>query len=314
MTEYDDLRQLQQQCAEKKRLEARRRELQAQCETLRASAQELEAVLRCEQEDVARLEGRSLAAMFYQMTGSIDERLSRERQEACAAALKHDAAVKALADAEEELRRCEHTLVSFAGCEERYAAALREKAAAVKAAGGEDGAKLLQLDERLAALESRAQELREALSAGEAALASADRVLASLSHAEGWGTWDVLGGGLISDLAKHSHLDAAQAELEQLQRQLRRFKTELADVTVQADLQVNVDGFLRFADYFFDGIFADWAVMDRISRAEGQVYDTRGRIEGVMARLDAMLAQAEQERIRTEAAREELIRRAGAAV
>lgn len=55
--------------------------------------------------------------------------------------------------------------------------------------------------------------------------------------------------------------------MEYLQSQLRAFRTELADVTISADFQVNIDGFLRFADYVFDGIFADWAVLDRINQA-----------------------------------------------
>ena len=78
-----------------------------------------------------------------------------------------------------------------------------------------------------------------------------------------------MGGGLIADLAKHSRLDDAQASVEYLQSQLRAFRTELADVTISADFQVNIDGFLRVADYVFDGIFADWAVLDRINQVPG---------------------------------------------
>ena len=120
-------------------------------------------------------------------------------------------------------------------------------------------------------------------------------MLSSLDSAEGWGTWDLFGGGLIADLAKHSHLDEAQSSIEYLQSQLRRFKTELADVTIQADMQVNVDGFLRFADYFFDGLFVDWAVMDKISQSQSQVQSTRNQIESVLSRLDSMMNAVEQE-------------------
>ena len=42
--------------------------------------------------------------------------------------------------------------------------------------------------------------------------------------------------------------------IEDLQEKLRRFRTELADVDMEnrANLQVNIQGFLRFADYDFD--------------------------------------------------------------
>ena len=131
-------------------------------------------------------------------------------------------------------------------------------------------------------------EIRVAIAAGSRALRSADYILSSLDAAQNWGTWDLLGGGLISTLAKHSSLDEAQDEVQQLQTELRRFKTELADVTIHTDMQVNVDGFLRFADYFFDGLFADWAVLDKISQSQSSVQTTKNQIESVISMLRSM--------------------------
>ena len=105
----------------------------------------------------------------------------------------------------------------------------------------------------------------------------------------------MLGGGLIADLAKHSSLDEAQEAIEQLQSQLRSFRTELSDVIIQADIQVNVDGFLRFADYFFDGLFADWAVLDKINDSQKQVENTKKQIEEVLHSLKIMMQSAERE-------------------
>ena len=296
MTGYDEaLRQLHAQCARRRRLEAVIGELRRQRDTYSARVRELEAVKLEEQADVDRLEGGSLAAFFYQVVGKKDEKLDRERREAYEARVKYDAAARELAEVEEELRRNEAELAGLQGCEERYAALLREKAQAVKAAGGADGAEILRLEQRLSVLESQENELTEAISAGSAALHTTQQVLHSLDSAEGWGTWDLFGGGLISDLAKHSHLDEAQGDIEYLQSQLRRFKTELADVTIYADMQVNVDGFLRFADYFFDGLFADWAVLDRINQAQEQVRSTQSQIQDVLDRLHTMLERVRQE-------------------
>ena len=167
---------------------------------------------------------------------------------------------------------------------------------------------ILKLEERLAFLSSQKRELGEAISAGNSALNTTDQVLSSLDSAEGWGAWDLFGGGLISDLAKHSHLDEAQGSIEYLQSQLRRFKTELADVRISADMQVNVDGFLRFADYFFDGLFADWAVLDKISQSKSQVLSTQNQIESVLGRLDGMLRAVEQEQTQLESKLDTLVR------
>ena len=143
---------------------------------------------------------------------------------------------------------------------------------------------------------SQERELQEASVAGQAALATADQILESLHSAENWGTWDLVGGGLFADLAKHSRLDNAQALVEHLQSQLRTFRTELTDVTISVDFQVNIDGFLRVADYVFDGIFADWAVLDRINQSQVQVESTRDQIYAVLDRLQYMTVQAERER------------------
>lgn len=296
MTYYDQqLRQLQAQCSRKKQLEAQVCELHSQRGALESQVRELQAVMQKEQADVERLEGRSLAAFFYQVIGKMDEHLTKERREAYAARVKYDAAARELADTEDDLRRSEEELTLLHGCDSQYEAVLQEKAEAVKAAGGPTAAEILRLEERKAFLTSQKKEVEEAVWAGDAALSTIQSVLESLDSAEGWGTWDLFGGGLVADLAKHSHLDAAQFAVEQLQSQLRRFKTELADVTIHADVQVNVDGFLRFADYFFDGLFVDWAVLDRISQSKSQVQSTQSQIEEVMARLQAMLQNADGE-------------------
>ncbi len=99
---------------------------------------------------------------------------------------------------------------------------------------------------------------------------------------------DVMGGGLMADLAKYEELDDAQEQIEQLQVELRRFKTELSDVEITADLQVTVDSFLKFADFFFDGLFADWAVLDHINQAQSRVENTKGQIKRVLALLKKM--------------------------
>ena len=258
---YDEqLQKLQEQIARKRQLEAQVSELRAQRSTLSVRVRELDAIKMQEQADVDKLEGRSLAAFFYNVIGKMDEQLNKEREEAYAARVKYDAAARELSAVEEELARCEAELAGMRDCQRQYDAVLQEKAAAVKAAGGATAEDILKIEERLAFLNSQSRELREAVSAGNSALSTADQVLSSLDSAEGWGTWDLFGGGLISDLAKHSHLDEAQGNIEHLQSQLRRFKTELADVRISADMQDNVGGILRFADYILKMSFPGWAV------------------------------------------------------
>lgn len=309
MTFYDErLQRLQEQIARKRQLEAMVAELRSQRETLNARVRELNGIRLSEQADVDKLEGRSLAVFFYRVIGKMDEQLNKERQEAYAARVKYDAAARELTGVDEDMARYEAELAGLRNCEQQYRTVLNEKSNVVKAAGGAAAEEILKLEERRAFLESQKQELHEAVSAGDSAIATTKQVLSSLDSAEGWGTWDLLGGGIITDVIKHSRLDEAQGAIEQLQSQLRRFKTELADVTIHADVQVNIDGFLRFADYFFDGLFADWAVLDKIGQAKSQVQSTREQIELVLKRLSAMQRAVEQEHMQLESRLDKLVR------
>ena len=165
---------------------------------------------------------------------------------------------------------------------------LDEKIKSLKASAHPAAQQVAESESRIAALKVQKRELLEAINAGKTALHTVNEVLETLDNAEGWSTWDVMGGGLMADLAKYEELDDAQKQIEQLQVELRRFKTELADVEITADLQVTVDSFLKFADFFFDGLFADWAVLDHINQAQSRVENTKGQIKRVLALLKKM--------------------------
>lgn len=308
---YDEqLAELQRQVARKKKVEAMLVDLKSQQMELEEKVGELKELKIQEQIDVDQLEGRSLASFWYGVIGKKDEKLSKEREEAYAAAVKYDAAAAELAAVEADIRQRKMELCELQNCEGQYEQKLNEKKEAVRATGNQDAAELVRLEEQIFYIEDQKRELSEAVTAGNHALDIAESVLSSLDSAEGWSTWDLLGGGLIADIAKHDDLDKAQGKIEELQIQLRRFRTELADVTIHADIQVTIDGFLQFADYFFDGLFADWAVMDQIHESQRQMRETREQIAIVLNQLNAMKETAEQEQNRLKEKLEELVLRA----
>ena len=303
----DQLHLLQEKIWKKRELTAKRTELRTQQEDLENRICELKKVLSAEQADVDRLERTSLSSIFYTLIGKKEEMLDKERMEAYAAEVKYDSAVQQLDLIRNDLYRIDSRLHEIADCEEQYAALLQQKSAALKASASADAVRISQLESELAKQQQKKRELKEAISAGSRALAIADSILSSLDSAEGWGTWDLVGGGMLSDLAKHSHLDEAQAKVQQLQNELYNFKTELADVAVQADMQINIDGFLRFADYFFDGLFADWAVLDKINQSQSNMQHTRNQIEDVLSKLRDMDATTDRTISRLQAEKDSVI-------
>ena len=289
MNGYSSLQILQQKISEKPSLEAKLRELQKQRLVYDREAVSLRVAFRKEQEDVERLEAGSLANYFFQVIGKLDDKLDKERQEAYAARVKLEGAERQLAGIDGDIQEIQKQLQEIRIAEEQFGFALEKRLEELKASGSPVADQILALEQQIVLLESRKKEIREAMSVGRSALGTTERILAELDSADGWNTWDMFGGGgAITHLAKHSHLDEAQDLVYLLQSQLRKFKTELADIQITANMQVNIDGFLRFADYFFDGLFADWAVGDQISQSQGAVSSTRRKIEKMMDQLKDM--------------------------
>ena len=299
MEHYDEkLAQLQADIARFRQLGAALEPLRERKKILESRVWNLKYTLEQEQSEADRLENAGLTVFFLRLSGKLEEKRSVAQAEVQAARVKYEAASRELEAVKAELTQTQQEHATLRGCEERYEAVFKEKQARVRAAGGEAAEKLLAMEEALSALKVREKELSEALQAGEAALQTTRQILDRLDSAKNWGTWDLVGGGLISDLAKHSQLDDAQALVERLQGQLRRFQAELTDVQVKCSLQIQVDGFLRFADYFFDGILSSWAVLDRIRSAQDQVIRVQSQLENLLSTLKTPLANARAERNR----------------
>ena len=309
MENYNErLEQLREKMARRRRLSAEVSTLEERRASLAQRVRQLKEETYREQLDVDQLENFSAAKLFYQIVGKLDERLEKEQAELYAAALRYDSARQELQSVESELDSRRRELSLLEGCEREYERLLAEKARVLREDPNSPSARrLLALEERQAQLSAREKELNEAIRAGYDALSDIGTIEESLSSAEGWGTWDVFGGGLISDMAKYSHLDEAQRQINTLQRSLSRFRTELADVDIRVDIQIEVDSFLRFADYFFDNIFTDWAVLDRIRNTQSQVQQAGGSVRTLVSRLERSLEQCRQESRQTAQERKDFL-------
>lgn len=115
------------------------------------------------------------------------------------------------------------------------------------------------------------KEIQEAIQAANHALACLRQADAYLQSAKNWGLFDMFGGGALTTFFKHSKMDDARYEMERAKRALQGFRKELADVDQRLHLSLEIGDFLTFADYFFDGLIADWLVQSKIQDAKAQV-------------------------------------------
>ena len=294
----DDLSLLQAQLTYKKRLEAMLSELRAQEAPLRKKTAELEQSMLSERKDVDRLEGHSISGFFYLLAGKMDEKLDNERREFYAARAKYDTCLRELEAICQDIEATVEDLEDLADCETKYADALEAKRLAIESAPTEDAQTLLKQEETLSYLTGQERELQEAIAAGTAALRTTADICQLIESAKDWAAFDLLGGGFLADLAKHDKLDEAQQQISQLQIQLQRFNKELSDVTIRADLQVSIDGMLRFADFFFDGLLVDAAVLENIKQSLAQVEQTREQILTILRQLQDELEDVRHKTVR----------------
>ena len=84
-------------------------------------------------------------------------------------------------------------------------------------------------------------------------------------------------------------MDDAQEELAQARDAMRSFAAELRDVNEAVDIHIEMDDFLGFADYFFDGLIADWMMQSRIDKAKEQVAEAIAKVRRVESDLRGML-------------------------
>ena len=304
------LQEIDQAIARLTAAEARRKQLAAQIEELyrqrgerQAKVEETAAIFRKEQDDVDKLEKGGLRALLLSLTGDKEERLDQERREAMAAKCQYEQARSDLDYLERKLsgliREREGLLSAPSQLEDLW----EEKAQLVKSMGGPRGERLVALDREQTELLHQQKELREAISAGENAKRLLGQVQDDLDSARNWGTWDMLGGGLVATMAKHDRLDSAQSSIRAAQRALSDFRTELADVGRLEVPSIQIGEFATFADYFFDDIFSDWYVQSSIKKAQYGISEARMKLTAALRTLtaarqdlDERLAQLDRER------------------
>ena len=131
----------------------------------------------------------------------------------------------------------------------------------------------------------RNKEIREAIRAGERALDSLQEANRQLNSAGNWGLVDIFGGNTISGLMKHMKVNNASRCVDDARRDLATFRDELGDIRDLENLNVDIDGFLTFADFFFDGFVADIFVQSKIRKGQQQVREAIRRVEDILSTL-----------------------------
>ncbi|EMI17707.1 hypothetical protein RMSM_05375 [Rhodopirellula maiorica SM1] len=242
----------------------------------------LKQIVEKEHSDLAALEGLSLTALFHAVLGSKEQRLEKERKEFVAAKLKFDQANATVDDLSEEVQRLEEKSSRLENAGAEYERVVVEKEQYLSENDSDIARKLVDLTQRLADLAADHNELDEAVDAGQFALQAVKRIQDTLASAANWGVMDMFGGGMLTTMAKHSKIDTAKDQARIAQRRLLRFEEELADADERLQVSLQIDGFSKFADYFFDGLISDWIVQTKISKARAECSSIISRVKAAV--------------------------------
>ena len=122
-------------------------------------------------------------------------------------------------------------------------------------------------------------QVNQALNLTNQLISELEQAERQLSSARNWGFLDVLGGGFIVDLIKHSKLNNAKVSMDRVNYLLQELKRVLGGISMPGDYSMNVGGIATFADFFFDGLLADALVQAQINDVRNRVIDTINRIQ-----------------------------------
>ena len=252
---------------------------------------ELEMSMDQEQKDVERLENGGFHTFALKVFGKYEETRNKEILEAAAATSKWQDKKNQLELTQERIYQLQKEQAEYRRCEENYQRLYEQRLQELLGEDCADQREILQLKKENAQSEHIIKEIQEALTAGEQVLKSLNMAKDSMESAHGWGTWDILGGGLLADLNKHHHIDEAKSQIEDVQHKMQSYKTELADVKMVLDLKIEIGQFDKFADFFFDGFFADLNMQKIIESSMEDITKAIAKVESLQSRLQALKNQ-----------------------
>lgn len=110
----------------------------------------------------------------------------------------------------------------------------------------------------------------------------------SLSSARNWGFLDVLGGGFVVDLIKHSKLNQATNTMNQVNYLMQKLQHCLGSIQMPGDYTMQVGNFATLADFLFDGAIADIYMTSKIMGSLDEVRKLKAKLYELKARLESM--------------------------
>lgn len=129
-------------------------------------------------------------------------------------------------------------------------------------------------------------QVNRALTLTDQLIACLDDAERQLSSARNWGFLDILGGGLITDLIKHSKLQNAKNSMEHVNYIMQQLQQVLGSISIPGDYRMQIGGFATFADFFFDSGIVDIYMTAKIMNSLNEVRKLKEKCYELKRRLN----------------------------
>lgn len=272
--------------------------------------QQLQSKYESESLDVKQLERESFSKIILKFIGKYEGKVDKETQEMLAAKLEYDEACDRVRELYRERNELGSKIADLKRQEKLYEEELKRREKEILSGiTNEVSIKYKKLEEERERLLKQLVETEEAIMAANRVQSTIESAMKHLESAESWATYDIWAkSGIISHMAKYSHVDDAQAEFNRLHSQLKDLHKELIDIDIFKSAEfIDIDSTTRAIDFWFDNIFTDLNVRSMIRDNEKKLRNLDRNIDRIIAKLESNKTQINRDINNIEFKKKELI-------
>ena len=287
--ENKDLMELRNRLAVLPALQKRSEQLRARISEAEKEVTSLMSKYEEESMDVERMKAESLSVYIMKLVGKYEGKLDKETEEMLAAKREYDKAVEKVKELKQQRNELDSRLADLHKDKQIYEAELQQREQTLKNDSNSAASqKYHELDAQESYLSQQLVETEEAIRAANRVIATAEGAMGHLESAESWATYDVwFKSGIFSHMAKYEHIDNAEEAFNRLNFLMDDLRRELKDINISEMPGFSgIDSTTRTIDFWFDNIFTDLNVRDRIREDSEQLRRLRSRIHDVIRMLE----------------------------
>ena len=240
----------------------------------------LEEKLNKEFKDVEKFNKISVVNIIGTIFNFREEKLYKEEQEYLEAKLRYEEYRVTVEELKNDLETTKSRIESISNYEERYEELIQEKSELLKGLDLNKRLELEEIEDSINRYVKEGIEIKEAIDEAINCDFTVNSALKYLNDASGLATWDILGGGAVTSIMKHDAVNSAKKEIERLGYAITKLEKELSDINM-----ISISGNFNniessyLVDVFFDNIFTDISVSNKIDSSLDSVRNVKNKLD-----------------------------------